>query len=45
MVRDIKNRKELRGLGWKVLIVWECELRDKMKLIIRLKRNLKFKAK
>ena len=26
--RDKKNRKELESLGWKVIIVWECELSD-----------------
>lgn len=27
MARDIRNRKRLRQLGWRVLIVWECQLR------------------
>lgn len=26
--RDAKNQAELRRLGWNVVIVWECELRD-----------------
>src|SRR5882762_6318653 len=26
--RDIKNARLLRAVGWKVLIIWECELRD-----------------
>ena len=26
--RDAKNRKELESLGWRVLIVWECELKN-----------------
>lgn len=25
--RDARNYQKLRGLGWKVLIVWECEIR------------------
>jgi len=25
--RDAKNRQKLEALGWKVIIVWECELR------------------
>jgi DNA mismatch endonuclease (patch repair protein) len=24
--RDVRNKKELKRLGWKVLTVWECEL-------------------
>lgn len=26
--RDVRTRKELRALGWKVLVVWECETKD-----------------
>lgn len=26
MVRDERNTALLKGLGWKVLVVWECEL-------------------
>lgn len=25
-VRDARNRRELRRLGWQVLIVWECQI-------------------
>lgn len=25
--RDAKKMKELEGLGWKVIVVWECELK------------------
>lgn len=28
--RDIKNKKELKKLGWKVLIIWECKINDKI---------------
>jgi DNA mismatch endonuclease (patch repair protein) len=28
MARDRRNRAELEGLGWRVLVVWECELRE-----------------
>ncbi len=24
--RDLRNQKELEKLGWRVLVVWECEL-------------------
>lgn len=28
VARDAKNRKELSSLGWSVLVVWECELKN-----------------
>lgn len=27
--RDLKNNEELRKLGWKVLVIWECEVKHK----------------
>jgi DNA mismatch endonuclease (patch repair protein) len=36
--RDIRVRKALRKLGWRVVIVWECELRNAAKLEARLRR-------
>ena len=30
--RDIANQIKTRDLGWKVLVVWECEIRDKEQL-------------
>lgn len=30
--RDIKNIAELKKLGWKVLIIWECALKGRKKL-------------
>ena len=27
--RDVRHQSELDALGWRYLIVWECELRDK----------------
>ena len=38
--RDKRNLKELRKLGWKILIVWECQTRDIDKLTKRLNRFL-----
>ena len=26
--RDLRNQERLRELGWRVLVVWECELSD-----------------
>jgi len=34
--RDRRNRQALRRLGWRVLIVWECQLHDLQKLRSRL---------
>jgi len=30
--RDERVRVQLRKLGWKVLVVWECQLKDSGKL-------------
>ena len=38
--RDKKKIRELRKLGWKVLVVWECEIRNSEKLTKRLRREL-----
>ena len=34
--RDEKERVDLENLGWRVVTVWECELRDKEELTRRL---------
>jgi DNA mismatch endonuclease (patch repair protein) len=34
--RDKHNLKYLRKVGWKVLIVWECQIRDSQKLNTKL---------
>ncbi|EGD21010.1 very short patch repair endonuclease [Xanthomonas hortorum pv. vitians] len=38
--RDAKKRKLLRALGWRVLAVWECELKDLSRLSGKLVRVL-----
>lgn len=38
--RDIKNQAALCALGWRVLIVWECDLADQSKLRGRIVRFL-----
>jgi len=35
--RDRRNQKELKQCGWKVIVVWECELRNLDRLATRLK--------
>lgn len=32
VARDGKNRRALRMLGWKWLVIWECGLKDRSKL-------------
>ena len=34
--RDLEHKKELGKLGWKILVIWECELKD----LTRLKAKL-----
>ena len=39
MVRDKRNKKELENLGWKVVVIWECNISmdklEKFKGLIR----------
>ncbi|MBW5284476.1 very short patch repair endonuclease [Burkholderia gladioli] len=37
MERDARKLRELKSLGWSVLVVWQCELRDQDKLVCRIK--------
>lgn len=39
--RDERNRRELIGLGWRVIVVWECELRNEQALAYRLYREIR----
>jgi len=36
--RDARNLAQLRKCGWKVLVVWECQTKDRDKLHWRLER-------
>jgi DNA mismatch endonuclease, patch repair protein len=38
--RDVLHEANLKALGWKVLVIWECECRDDKKLARRLTRFL-----
>ena len=38
--RDKKNRSALRKLGWDVLIVWECQLKNQGKISVRIESFL-----
>lgn len=35
--RDARKERELTSLGFRVLVVWECELRERPKLVSRLR--------
>jgi DNA mismatch endonuclease (patch repair protein) len=35
--RDLRNDRKLRGLGWKVLTIWECEAAKPRKLAMLLR--------
>ncbi len=39
-LRDARTRRRLRALGWRVIVVWECQTRDRDKLAARLRRLL-----
>jgi len=39
-IRDLKARKELKKLGWQVLVVWECETKKIPRLTSKLKKFL-----
>lgn len=32
IARDKRNRMKLRRLGWKVLVIWECQTRDTVRM-------------
>ena len=36
-VRDAENEAKLGRLGWSVMTVWECETRDRQRLIEKLR--------
>jgi len=38
--RDAKKFQQLRALGWDVMVVWECELRQMDKLVVRIEAFL-----
>jgi len=38
--RDKEHRKNLNRMGWKVLVVWECETVDTLKLQKKIRRFL-----
>ena len=41
IARDLRVIRTLQTLGWRVLVVWECELRDMLAVSRRLERQLR----
>lgn len=41
VIRDKKNNRELKKLGWKVIQVWECQIMDDTKLEKIIKKILR----
>ena len=41
VMRDRKVIGRLRRLGWRILVVWECETKDAMTITGKVKRFLK----
>ena len=39
--RDLRKEAQLQALGWQVLLVWECETKQREELTLRLRRELK----
>jgi DNA mismatch endonuclease (patch repair protein) len=39
-LRDRRNLRALKGLGWKALVIWECELTDPPKVASRIRKFL-----
>ena len=40
MERDSLNVSRLRSLGWRVVVIWECETKDKQTLLMKLKQEI-----
>lgn len=38
--RDRRNLKDLAAIGWRVLVIWECEIRNREKLAMTIKEFL-----
>jgi DNA mismatch endonuclease (patch repair protein) len=38
--RDLASRNTLQEAGWKVLVIWECEITDEASLAVKLRRFL-----
>lgn len=41
MARDISNQKRLEKLGWKVFVIWECELNEGIDALLNYLRHMR----
>lgn len=41
IVRDKHNNKVLKSLGWETLTIWECQIKNQDKLLLKLESFLK----
>lgn len=39
--RDKRNKNELKKLGWKILVIWECQIKNPRKVIAKISNFLK----
>lgn len=39
-IRDLRNERLLRGLGWRVQVIWECQIANTKRLEGRIRRFL-----
>jgi DNA mismatch endonuclease (patch repair protein) len=35
--RDVLNHGRIRRMGWRILVVWECQLKDELRLLRKLR--------
>jgi DNA mismatch endonuclease (patch repair protein) len=40
VLRDARKRRQLRRLGWRVLVIWECDTKNEERLSAKLGRHL-----
>ena len=41
MARDARAERQLKELGWQVMVVWECETLDMVKVLDRLSQSMR----
>jgi DNA mismatch endonuclease (patch repair protein) len=42
-LRDVQNARALRARGWKLMVIWECEVRGTERLQTKLQRFVSLK--
>src|SRR5262249_38736158 len=44
MARDKRNRRQLAGLGWRCVVIWDCQARNEERLEARIRSQFGLKA-